>query len=388
MTGSLQIKKRKSGEIYYAVLNLGQNNYKWINLHLPVKNNKKEAQKRLNELLVEFNQPYMKNGQVKFTDYAMQWLNEVHDKIDVVTYDGYKNYLLKHILPYFEPKNLSIKDVTVADIEEYYNYKAQTGRLDGKKGGLSLRSIKLHGVVINRIFDDAFCHDLIKNNPCERARYPKIEKKASVGNFYSVEQCQEILKILKEKNSPVYEMMYITVMYGLRRSELLGLKWDAIDFEKGFIEIKHTVVNTVEKVVAKDKTKNKSSNRLYPLLDEIRELLLKLKAKQEQNKKFLQTEYYDTGYVFTREDGRMHHPQYPSQMFKKIIGKTDLPLYRWHDLRHSTASILLAKGWSMKDVSEWLGHSGISITMNIYTHVDLNRKRELSHSIQGMLISC
>jgi len=382
MTGSLQVKSGKKGDMFYAVLHLGKGKYKWINLKLPAKNNKKLAQQRLQELIIEYENKPDEQQLILFTDYIKKWLKYAENQVDIITLEGYNQYATKHIIPYFEPKKLNIQDITVKHLEDYYAYKSKDGRLDGKKGGLSYRTIKLHSIVINLVLKYALYHDVIDANPAERAKLPKNNDNSFKGNFYTVEQCNEILKLFR--GVIMQDMIHITLLYGLRRSELMGLKWDAIDFENDTLTIKHTVVLN-ETVVAKDKTKNKASNRVYPLLPIVKEILLRIKKKQEEYKNLLGDCYNDTGYIFTREDGRTFHPSYVSHMFRKKMDKSDLPRYRWHDLRHSTASILLAKGWSMKDVSEWLGHSNINITMDTYTHVDINRKRELSSSLENLL---
>lgn len=106
---------------------------------------------------------------------------------------------------------------------------------------------------------------------------------------------------------------------------------------------------------------------------------------QEENKELFGSEYQENGYVFTKANGSVYHPSYASHELNKKLKRNDLPHIRWHDLRHSTASILLARNWGIKDISEWLGHSNISTTMNIYEHVDMSRKRNLSKGIENML---
>jgi integrase len=381
-TGSLQIKSRKKGDIYYAVINLGKNGYKWINLNLPVKNNKKLAQQKLQELIIKYNENLFDKIDILFIDYIKNWLEGEKSQVDIITLEGYRQYAIKHIIPYFEPKKLNIQNVTISHLEEYYNYKSKGGRLDNKKGGLSNRTIKLHSIVLNLIFKDALYKGIIKDNPNLRAKIPKNNDSSFKGNFYSVGQCNELLKSFE--GMLLQDMIYLTIIYGLRRSELMGLKWQAVDFENDTLMIQHTVVLN-ETVVAKDKTKNKSSNRCYPLLPDIKEILLNIKTKQIENKKIFGNCYNDNDYIFTHEDGNVFHPSYCSHMFRKKLNKSDIPTYRWHDLRHSTASILLAKGWSMKDISEWLGHCNINVTMNTYTHIDVNRKRELSKGLESML---
>ncbi len=179
-------------------------------------------------------------------------------------------------------------------------------------------------------------------------------------------------------------MIYITFVYGLRRSELMGLRWLDIDFDNNTITIQHTAVaNGI--VERKDKTKNASSNRVYPLLEDIKGILLNIQKGQSEYQKLFGNCYHDTGYVFTKENGELYYPDYPSKRLQKVIKRNGLPHIRWHDLRHSTASMLIEKGWSMKDISEWLGHADISTTMNIYGHLSMEHKRTLGNSLNGIL---
>ncbi len=163
----------------------------------------------------------------------------------------------------------------------------------------------------------------------------------------------------------------------------MGLRWDAVDFENNTIVIQHTVV-LQNQVVAKDSTKNKTSNRVYPLLDDVKPLLEKLLEKQKKNKDFFKNCYSDSGYIFAKEDGTPYYPSYPSHELQKVLKKNELPHIRFHDLRHSCASMLILRGWNMKDISEWLGHADISTTMNIYGHISMEHKRELGQGLKGM----
>lgn len=343
--------------------------------------NKRKAERMKDEIMRKyFDSPREK---ILFTDYMEQWLVRIKNKVDTITYEGYEQYVNKHIIPYFEPLKLNLQDVRLSDIENYYSYKAETGRLDGKSGGLSYRSIKLHSVVLNLVFTEAMRNKRIQENPCVYAQIPKNAKRSEkIVSFYKPEQCQELLRVIK--GTPLYDMVYITFMYGLRRSELMGLKWDAIDFQDNTVTIKRTVVLN-QTVVEKDKTKNKTSERTYPLLEEIKVILLERKAEQQRYRNIFGNGYVNTDYVFTKEDGSPFYPSYPSHHLQKCLKRYDLPHIRWHDLRHSCASMLLAKEWQMKDISEWLGHASIGTTMNIYGHISLERKRKLGNSLSGTL---
>lgn len=274
--------------------------------------------------------------------------------------------------------------MTLFDIERYYQAKAVGGRKGGKAGGLSYSSLKRHRVVLTQMFNEAVRTSLVKDNPCRLARIPKnAAKTQKITSFYNVDQCKALLDA--SKGTPLYEMVYLTFLYGLRRSELMGLKWDAIDFSLGTLTIQHTVV--LQKViVAKDTTKNKTSNRTYPLLDDIRPLLINLWKRKEEFKKAFGKCYIETGYVFVKENGEPYYPSYPTHELEKILKHhPEFPHIRWHDLRHSCASILIDKGWPMKDISDWLGHADIGTTMNIYGHLDMSHKRNMAQSLGGLL---
>ncbi len=380
MRGSLQ-ERNGIYHVYYRL----NGKQKSKSLGISVKgNHKREAERAKDEFLRSLEEnPHMLD-KVNFVDYIKSWLDNVKNSIDIITYEGYHQYATKHIIPFFSQYNLKLQDVKIKDIESYYNYKATKGRLDGKKGGLSLRTIKLHSVVLNLVFKQGIYEGLIKDNPCEYAKYPteKITATKAEASFYTVSQCEELLSITK--GTPLYNMIYITFMYGLRRSEMLGLKWNAIDFENETISIQHTVVLN-DSVARKDKTKNTSSKRKYPLLPEVKMMLYEMLDEQKGNRSLFGNCYTESGYIFVKQDGKPYYPSYPTHELSKIITKNNLPHIRWHDLRHSTASMLIEKGWHMKDISEWLGHSNIGTTMNIYGHISLEHKRQLGNSLSGLI---
>lgn len=379
MRGSLIVKNN----IYYAKWRDNNQQQHMKTLKVPAtRGNKRKAEQALNELLKQLEENQDKFNKIKFVEYIESWLKQVKISVDIVTYSGYEQYAEKHIIPYFKNKDIFLQDVKITDIEGYYNYKSVGGRLDGKPGGLSLRTIKLHSVVLNLVFKNAIYERLIDENPCTHAKFP-IQKSClkTEPTFYTVQQCNELLAAIK--NTPLYNMVYITFLYGLRRSELMGLKWSAIDFENNTLTIQHTVVLHNE-VVYKNKTKNATSKRKYPLLPEIRMLLENMLEEQKTNQNLIGKSYIYNDYVFVKIDGTPYYPSYPTHELKKVIKKNNLPYIRWHDLRHSCASMLIEKKWHMKDISEWLGHSDIGTTMNIYGHISMEHKKELGNSLKGI----
>jgi len=182
-------------------------------------------------------------------------------------------------------------------------------------------------------------------------------------------------------------VILFAVFYGMRRSEILGLKWDAINFDNKTFDIKHTVFMAATTLHKEESTKNDSSNSSMPMPDIIIRMLKKLKAKQAQNKLLQPNDYIYEGYVFVWDDGRLLSPGYVSKRFNKILIKNNLDVIRLHDLRHSSASYLHYLGFSIKDIQMWLRHGDIATTMNIYTHLDMSAKRNIADTLNEKFIA-
>ena len=202
---------------------------------------------------------------------------------------------------------------------------------------------------------------------------------------------QQLFKIVKGTRLEL--PVLVAAFYGLRRGEVCGLKWDAIDFERGTITIRHTVtslqVDGKTKMYAQDSTKTKSSMRTLPLVGSFKEYFLRVKEAQELNKKICGNCYnYDyDGYVFVDELGDLMRPDYLTSYFPQYIQKHGCKRMRFHDLRHSCASLLLANGVPLKQTQEWLGHSDFSTTANIYAHLDYKSKISSAQAMEkGMIL--
>ena len=171
----------------------------------------------------------------------------------------------------------------------------------------------------------------------------------------------------------------------MRRSEIAGLKWGALDFEKNTLTVQHTVTK-FKSTVARDGTKNKPSNRILPLNSEVKAFLLKLRAQQAENKLLLGQAYQETEYVCRWPDGHVMRCDYLSRGFKRLLLKLGLPgKIRLHDLRHSCASYMLKMGCTMKEVADWLGHADIKTAMNVYAHLDFEQKQTVADRFAALL---
>ena len=377
MTGSLTVKGGK----YYAVLNIyenGKRKPKWINSGLPEKGNKRKAEAFLREKIAEYERMEgIVQTDILFADYIRHWLTHIARKVDEVTMQGYKTLADGHILPYFDQKKVPVRSLDHTMVQRYMDEKYQNGRLDGK-GGLSPRSLRLHKNIISQALDLAVQSKLIPANPCQFVELPQNVRYEST--FYNAKQLQDLFKAFQ--GDELLPLVKITALYGLRRSELLGLQWDSIDFERKTMTIRHTVSKVTE-VVAKDKTKNASSRRSFPLTAEAEAIFRRAKELEQQNRAAFGREYQENSYIFKWPDGHPNSPDYISPHFAKVLKNHGLPHIRFHELRHSCASMLLDMGFTLKDVQEWLGHSDIKMTANIYAHLDTARKNTIADSLAG-----
>ena len=202
---------------------------------------------------------------------------------------------------------------------------------------------------------------------------------------YKAEELEQLFTAIQ--GDPAEFGVIMAAFYGLRRSEIVGLKWDAIDFENKTISIQHTVVsakvNGTVTEIARYKTKTKSSCRTLPLIPACEQMLKKMQKEQALNRKVCGkdycTDYLD--YIYVDPMGKRIRPDFLSQHFPDFLVAHQMKRIRFHDLRHSCASLLYANGVSLKEIQEWLGHSDISTTSNIYTHLDFSSKVSSANAI-------
>ena len=379
MTGSLQIKNGK----YYIIINLkedGKRKQKWIATGLDVKSNKRKAEQLLRETLVECERnPRLPASDILFSDYIRAWLKVAERRVDSVTFQGYKLMANAQVIPYFDQRGIRLQEVTRADLQAFFDEKAARGRKDGK-GGLSPSSLRQYKNIILQTLNEAVKNDLIRTNPCQFIELPKKQRYES--NYYSAEQLKTLFEMIRD--DPIYPLVKITALYGLRRSEVLGLKWDSVDFIAGRLTIKYTV-SKVTTAVYKDKTKNSSSHRSFPLTPEALEIFLRAKKEEEENRRLCGKSYQENDFIFKWPEGTPFSPDYVSSHFALLLKNNGLPHIRFHELRHSCASLLLNSGFTLKDVQEYMGHSDIQMTANIYGHMDMQRKQLLTEKMAASI---
>lgn len=273
----------------------------------------------------------------------------------------------KIVAPYFREKEVTLKNLTAKDIQEFYLSELER---------VSPSSVIHYHANIHKALKYAVKIDLIDVNPADKVERPKKDR--YVGSFYDADEVNALFEAAK--GSKLELPILFGAFYGLRRSEAIGLKWDAIDFDQNTITIRHTVTSCdldgKRVLVASDTTKTKSSMRTLPLVPFMRERLLTLKEEQQENRRLCGRSYIKEylEYVCVNEIGDLIKPHYVTESFPKLLKAKGMRQIRYHDLRHSCASLLLANGVPMKQIQEWLGHSDFSTTANIYAHLDYSSK--------------
>ena len=381
--GSLQ---QRHGTWYVVVSfkdEFGKPKQKWINTGLRVANNKTKAKQEMKKILKNLDLPKQIEQSkeitqdILFVDFLNSYLQIKKQQVEPITYNAYTKQA-SCISNYFKNMRIKLKDLKPYHIEGFYRTLYEKG--------LSGNSVLHYHILIRECLQYAFKNDFVNFNVADKVDRPKTEGyKAS---FYSIEEIEKLFDCIKDNECKLPIML--TAMYGFRRSEVLGLKWEAIDFENKLVYVRHKIVETrldgKRYIQMSDKMKTKTSNRTLPLLPQAEELLLKQKALIEVNKQMLGKSYNKKylDYVCVDNLGRLILPNRLTHNFIKIIKRNQLRHICFHDLRHSCASIMLKNGVSMKQIQEWLGHADFGTTANIYSHLDYTAKQNSANTISSV----
>ncbi len=301
------------------------------------------------------------------------------NEIKITTYDGYMRIYRKHIKDSQVGKT-ALNKVTTEMLQKYYN--------DKLNAGYNSKTVRAISIVINLAFNMAVKLRILSENP---NRYTSIPKKKKFEA--AVLSAEEVGRIVREaKGEELYPIIVTTVYTGMRKGEVMGLKWENVDFQGRKIYIKNSLCK-IEGDQTDEKghrharyeilePKTEKSIRMVPMLDEVYEALRMQKERQDSDKQEYQGVYVDQGFVFADRMGN-HLPQRSFMeryhAFLKKYGVTDI---RFHDLRHTFATLLIESDISMKVVQELLGHSTITTSMDVYTHVSDAKKEQALESLQ------
>lgn len=275
VTASLQIRN----EIYQAVLSYkkdGKWETKWKSTKIQaIKGNKKKAETKKEEIRQKFqeeiNSDNIENEDMLFIDYMKHWLKMIKASVEETTYNGYNGIINGRMTDYFKDKNITLQNIKPKHIQEFYQYLLEDG--------LSGNTVKHYHANIRKALQSAMKTDIIPSNPADKVDLPKIQEFSP--QFYTSDEVKILLNSVQGTKLEIPVM--IDCFYGFMRSEVIGLKWSAIDFENKTITINHIITQSNGKLIIRDRTKTKSSKRTLPLEPIVESYLLELKEKQKRN---------------------------------------------------------------------------------------------------------
>ncbi len=382
----------KSGRLY-AVINIredGKTKAVWRALGLPDTVGKAAANKAFRETVARFEDEYNKkllrgdrpDADIPIYTFLCAHLARVEKTLQESTVRSYGTLVHGRIKQHFNARpSLTVGNLRPKDITEFYEYLYSVG--------CGENTVLHYHTLMHSAFKRAVKTERIDVNPFDRIERPKKEQYTA--NWYTKEELLLLLDVTREET--IYPAIMLAGGLGVRRSEALGVRWSRINWEDGTVLIDTKVIDSKDangKGIAKpvEEMKNKSSRRTLAIPMPVMAMLKEQKEKQEMYRQLFRGSYDRTfdDYVCTDQLGRLIKPSYVTSRYDRILQKYGLRKIRYHDLRHTFASILIAEEVPLINVSKFLGHSGIGTTANIYAHLDKEGK-QISADIIGNVLT-
>ena len=301
------------------------------------------------------------------------WMeNYAKIKLRPSTYKTSQGFLKNHIKP--QIGSIPLADLTSLDLQRFYKHLLDGGRVDRieakkKPKGLAPKTVRNIHQMIGSAYNLAIEQKLVTRNPADGCALPKVERKEM--QTLPVEQLTSFLR--EAKDSGVFALYYIDLTTGLRRGELLGLKWSDIDLEKGDLRVQRQIGRINGKIIEMP-LKTKNAYRTLPLSADAIDVLKMQKCKIGNSE-----------WVFPSPTGGPMSPDSVLHMLHRVLKRAGLPKVRFHDLRHTFATLALQNGVDVKTVSGMLGHFSAGFTLDTYAHVTTSAKREAAKTMGNIL---
>ncbi|MCL4425507.1 MAG: site-specific integrase, partial [Firmicutes bacterium] len=332
----------------------GKRRQKWIAVH----GNKKEAERKLTEVLHEMNAGvYTEPAKITLGAFLDRWLGDyARVTVRATTLDSYRYLIERHISPALG--HIQLANLKPLDLQRFYSEKLAGGRLDGR-GGLSARSVRyIHGL-LRESLGSAVKWQLIPRNVAEAVDPPRQVRPEM--QVLDVDGVQAFLAAAK--STRFYALWLLGITTGLRRGELLGLRWQDVDLEAGAVVVRQTLICLRGKILVQPRAKTERSIRAVSLPETAVEALREHRERQTKERATFGEEYEDHDLVFCRPEGRPMDPNHlAARHFKPLLKQAGLPPIRIQDLRHTHATMLLGAGVNLKLVSDRLGHTTTRMT--------------------------
>ncbi len=358
------VKRYKNS--YTIVLNLGidpstgKRRQQWVS----VKGTKRDAEKRLADLLHQIDTGiFMKPGKTTLREFLERWLKDyVWPDLGPRTAEGYESMMRCHIVP--KLGKILLNQLKPEHIQKYYSYCLSEGRYDGK-GGLNPLTVRHHHMALHRALQMAVKWGVIINNPADAIDPPRFQR--SEIRIMSEDDIGAFLEAAKF--TPYYAIFYLALSTGMRRSELLALRWSDVDLLMGQISVNRSLHHLRDRSLVFRAPKTARGRRTIALPPSAALVLKEHKERQGDMHLALGTLPQESGLIFSQPDGAPMLPDTVSHAWSKLARRLGLGATRLHDARHTHASLMLKQGIHPKVVQERLGHASIQTTLDTYSHV-------------------
>ncbi len=344
---------------------------------------KKAAQQRLTELLRELDTGgFVEPSRETFAEYLERWLRDYAEHaVRPSTLRGYAMMIRRHIAPALG--HIPLAKIRPMDLQQYYADALRKGRQDGRGEALSPQTVLHHHRLIHRALEQAVRWGLVARNVADAVEPPRVSRAEQ--RTWTPEEARQFLEALKGHR--LYALYATAIMTGMRRGELLGLQWDDVNLEAGWLSVRQALLE-VEYRPRLMETKSRSSVRRVSIPPELVEILKAHRIAQAKERLAMGPMYEDHGLVFCQPNGRPLHPHNVSaRQFPRLCEAAGVPRIRFHDLRHTHATWLLAAGVHPKVVAARLGHSSTNLTLDTYSHVIESVEREAGDVVGRLLFS-
>lgn len=377
MKGSIRQQGKQSWEvrIYIGRREDGRKLYRSHTVH----GNKKDAQRELAKLLHEFNTgAYVEPSRMTVKEYLERWLQDyARSSVAPKTFERYAEIVRLHLIPALGA--IPLAKLQPLHIQGCYSDALRAGRRDGK-GGLSAQTVLHHHRVLREALQQAVRWQLLARNPADAVEPPRPQPK----EMCALDEQQAARLLDAAKGSRLYAPVVLAVTTGMRRGEILALRWQDVDLQAGTLSVRQSLEQTRDGLTFKQ-PKTQKGRRVVALPPLAVEALRRHKAEQAKERLLLGPGYQDNGLVCAQPDGQPWRPDALTNAFAYLVRKAGVPPVRFHDLRHSHATLLLRQGVHPKVVSERLGHATVGITLDTYSHVLPGMQEEAARKLDVAL---
>lgn len=335
----------------------------------------REAEKAMNAMLHELNTgAYVAPSQDSFGEYITAWLEDKRSKIRPNTFRSYEGPVRLYIVPALGKYKLT--DLRPHHLRQFYR------DLQNRDRPLSSRTIQLCHTLIREALKQAVKDELVPRNIAEAVNPPRLEQQH--GNTWTPEQVVRFLEANKDEDRQYYVGFVLAIMTGMRKSEILALRWSDIDFEESVLHV-NRMLTWVKGEPIFQEPKSRRSRRAIALGPETVRELERHREFQVRDRNLYGPEYQDHDLVVARPDGRPMYPRTFDDAWYRALKRANVPKIRFHDLRHTHASLLLKQEVHPQIVRERLGHSTITITLDIYSHLLPGMQRKVANQFEDLL---